>query len=115
MANMRILALETSGTSGSVALWDATSPNPPQQWDLPSDARSARTLAPIVQLALNERSWKPTEIELVAVTSGPGSFTGLRVGVVMAKGFGFAVQCPVVGVNTLEVIAARFSVPSDKK
>jgi tRNA threonylcarbamoyladenosine biosynthesis protein TsaB len=104
---MRILALETSGMSGSIALWDANSDKEAQQWRLPVGTRSARSLVPTVKQALAELGWQTADINLIGVTAGPGSFTGLRVGVVFAKGMGFAIKCPVVGVNTLEAIAAQ--------
>ena len=104
---MKVLALETSGMWGSVAVWTGESSTKPRQWELPSDQRNARSLAPAIHVALGEMGWKTSELGLIAVTTGPGSFTGLRVGVVMAKGLGFAIGCPVIGVNTLEVIARQ--------
>jgi len=50
--------------------------------------------------------WAPGDVQLVAVARGPGSFTGLRVGVTTAKVFAYAVGAAVLGVDTLEVIAA---------
>src|SRR5690242_6997614 len=102
---MLILALETSDLGGSIALFDDgellkyAALEPPQ--------RSARWLAPAIDGALREAGREPREIGLVAVTTGPGSFTGLRVGVTTAKTLAYAVGCPVVGVNTLEAIAKR--------
>src|SRR5262245_54716909 len=104
---MRLLALETSGTSGSIALWTGESTVQPTQWILDPEIRSARSLAPSVQHALGEMGWKARDLELIAVTTGPGSFTGLRVGVVTAKTLAFALRCPVVGVNTLEIVARQ--------
>jgi tRNA threonylcarbamoyladenosine biosynthesis protein TsaB len=104
---MKILAFETSGTAGTVALWSGAAMTSPREWSLPTELRSARSLAPAMVNALEKVGWKPSEIELVSVTTGPGSFTGLRVGVVTAKTFAFAIGCPVVGVNTLEVIARQ--------
>lgn len=102
---MRILAIESSGTSGSVALLEnaqvlVSQPLAPHQ-------RSAQALAPAVQEALAETGWQSTDIELVAVTRGPGSFTGLRIGVTTAKTFAYAVNAALIGVNTLEVIARQ--------
>ena len=50
---------------------------------------------------------KPRDVQRVAVTVGPGSFTGLRVGVTTAKTFAYAVGAAVIGIDTLEVIAAQ--------
>lgn len=102
---MRILALETSGTSGSVALLD--------EGQFVADARldpaqrSTKLLAPAIKLLLTQAGWRPADVNLVAVAIGPGSFTGLRVGVTTAKTFAYAVAAEVLAMNTLEVIAAQ--------
>jgi tRNA threonylcarbamoyladenosine biosynthesis protein TsaB len=51
--------------------------------------------------------WRPPDVQLVAVTQGPGSFTGLRVGAATAKTFAYATGAEILGVNTLEAIAAQ--------
>ena len=55
---------------------------------------------------LKQVGWRPDDVQLVAVSVGPGSFTGLRVGVTAAKVFAYAVGAEVLGVDTLEAIAA---------
>src|SRR5690606_19339754 len=74
---------------------------------LGDDDRTARALAPAIDRALAAAGWEPRAIELVAVTIGPGSFTGLRVGVTTAKTWAYAVGCAVLGVDTLETVAAQ--------
>ena len=69
--------------------------------------RSAQSLAPAVHSLLAEVGWRPSDVELIATAVGPGSFTGLRVGVTMAKMMSYSIGCPLVGVNTLEAIAGR--------
>jgi len=102
---MRILALETTEMIGSVAaMCDG---NLLAELELNPQQRSAQSLAPGMQLLLGQVGWRPEEVDLVAVTSGPGSFTGLRVGVTTAKVFAYAVGAAVLGVDTLETIAAR--------
>jgi tRNA threonylcarbamoyladenosine biosynthesis protein TsaB len=102
---MRILALETSGKSGSVAV--AEGPRLVGQLAPDPDQRSAQSLAAAVRELLDDVGWSIGEIELLAATKGPGSFTGLRVGVVTAKTLAYALGARVIGLNTLEVIAAQ--------
>ena len=101
---MRILALETTESIGSVAaLCDGKLL---VDLELDRDQRSAQSLAPGIQSLLRSVGWRPTDVQLVAVTIGPGSFTGLRVGVTTAKTFAYAVGAEILGVDTLEAIAA---------
>jgi tRNA threonylcarbamoyladenosine biosynthesis protein TsaB len=101
---LRILALETSGHAGSVALGQD---GQVVAWrELPGDRRTARMLAPAIREVLAEAGWKPDDVTLVAVTTGPGSFTGLRLGVTTAKAFAYAVGAWIVGIDTREVLAA---------
>lgn len=69
--------------------------------------RGAQSLAPTLAEVLRQAGWKPLDVELVAVAVGPGSFTSLRVGVTTAKTFAYAISAPVLGVGTLEIIAAQ--------
>lgn len=102
---MRILAIETVGLRGSVAALNDDEVLLERALD--SRQRSAQSLAPGVRDLLAEVGWRPAEIELVAVAEGPGSFTGLRVGITTAKVFAWAANCPAIGVNTLEAIALQ--------
>jgi tRNA threonylcarbamoyladenosine biosynthesis protein TsaB len=98
-----ILALDTSGSSGSVALLEG--PLVLGELALDAERRSAQTLAPAIVALLSSAKVEPSQVELVATTIGPGSFTGLRVGVTTAKTFAYAVGAEVIGVSTLEAIA----------
>ncbi len=101
---MRILALETTEMIGSLAaLCDR---NLLAKMELNPRQRSAQSLAPGLRDLLRQAGWRPDQVDLVAVTSGPGSFTGLRVGVTTAKVFAYAVGAQILGVDTLETIAA---------
>lgn len=75
--------------------------------ELTSKQRSAQSLAPALRDLLAEQTWQPRDVQLVAVTVGPGSFTGLRIGVTTAKTFAYAVGAELVAVDTLEVIAMQ--------
>jgi len=102
---MKILAIETVGTTGSIAAFDADRLVAAAALD-PS-RRSAQTLAPGIQQLLSQVGWRTADVQLVAVASGPGSFTGLRIGVTTAKTFAYAVGCEIVGVHSLLAIASR--------
>jgi tRNA threonylcarbamoyladenosine biosynthesis protein TsaB len=104
---MRILALETSGRHGSIALLKSRggAASVLVEQALPPGERSARTLLPALHDALAAQGWLPGELELVVVTTGPGSFTGLRIGVVAAKTLAYALGAKLVGVHTLAAMA----------
>lgn len=104
-ADLRILALETTGLSGSVAA--LVGERVLAERELAPGSRSAQSLAPGIAALLREVGWKPREVELIAVTVGPGSFTGLRVGVTTAKTLAYATGANVMGIDTLAAIAAQ--------
>lgn len=106
---MRILALETSGIGGSIALADGV--RTLRETPLPAGQRSARTLAPTIRQTLLDCGWKLADVEVIAVTVGPGSFTGLRVGVVTAKTLAYVTGCQIAAVNTLEALAQQAATP----
>ncbi len=64
-------------------------------------------LAPMAQAVMAEAGLAFRELDRIAVTVGPGSFTGLRVGIAFAKGLAAALDLPTVGVGTLEALAAE--------
>ncbi len=101
---VRILALETTEMTGSVAAADGGKLL--VQKDLDPGQRTAQSLVPGMRAALEDVGWRPPDVDLVAVTIGPGSFTGLRIGVATAKTFAYAVGAEVLGIDTLEAIAA---------
>lgn len=102
---MRVLAIETVDTAGSLALLQDDRTVVERQ--LAGPMRTAQSLAPGIAEMLLEAGWRTADVELVAVTTGPGSFTGLRIGVTTAKVFAYAMDCPLIGVNTMRAIASR--------
>jgi tRNA threonylcarbamoyladenosine biosynthesis protein TsaB len=71
-----------------------------------------RQLAPRVRAALEDAGLAPDELAGVAVALGPGSYTGLRVGLSLAKGLAMAASLPLVGVPSLDAVAAALSAPT---
>lgn len=115
-STMRVLALETSGRLGSIALLEAEgdAATVRAERELPAGERTARSLLPCLQQTLAEQSWRPADVELICVTMGPGSFTGLRIGVVAAKTIAYATGAKLVGVHTLAAMAANVAADSPR-
>ncbi len=78
--------------------------------EISAEAGTARLLAPTLAGLLRDTGWQPRQVGLVAVSCGPGSFTGLRVGITTAKLWAYAAGADIVGVSTSVAIAQR--VPS---
>lgn len=102
------LAIETSGRAGSIAIRANGSLLADVQLAA-TGRRHARTLIPEIRDLLKSQGMEPSEIQLLAVSIGPGSFTGLRVGAVCAKTFAYAVGCKLIGVDTFLAVAAAQS------
>ena len=103
---MHVLGIETSGRPGTVALMDGHRVLAERSLEQPG-RRHAQTLISEILSLLKESALQPSAINLVTVSIGPGSFTGLRVGVVCAKTWSYATGCPVVGVDTFLAVAAN--------
>ncbi len=103
---MKILAVDTSGFQGSVALSDDRSVIAERQLSA-EGRRHAQTLVSEVDVLLKQQSLRPSDINAVAVSIGPGSFTGLRVGVVFAKTFAWANSAKLIAVDTLQAVAQQ--------
>ena len=102
---MNTLGVETSGRAGSIALVVDGEVYATAEL-CAAGRRHARTLVPEVQALLRRAKLAPGEIGVVAVSIGPGSFTGLRVGTVFAKTYAYAARCALVGVDTFLAVAA---------
>lgn len=105
-----ILAVDTSGMCGTLALHRDGSLLEERELEH-SRRRHAQTLITEVQELLRRFDLSATDVETVAVSQGPGSFTGLRVGIVFAKTFAFATGCSIVAVNTLRTVAEAVTSP----
>lgn len=105
-----ILGIETSTAQGSIALLDD---NGEIHETILSETRNhGRSLANEVSNLLQNRE---NEIEAFAISIGPGSFTGLRIGLAFLKGFGIVHDRPVVPVSSLRILAATRSSLIDEK
>ena len=100
---MLILALESSAKAASVALMEDESLI--AQYSQCCGLTHSRTLLPMVEDMLKNTEKKIADVDLIAVAHGPGSFTGIRIGVSTVKGLAWASDKKCVGVSTLEAMA----------
>jgi tRNA threonylcarbamoyladenosine biosynthesis protein TsaB len=101
---VRILAIETATSLGSVALLDGARVVREVAEHVPQ--RHLEWLAPALSGILDSSGWKPEDVQGVVVSRGPGTFTGLRIGIATAAAWAYARAVPVAGVSTLEALAA---------
>jgi tRNA threonylcarbamoyladenosine biosynthesis protein TsaB len=101
----RLLILETSGRVGEVAL--AEGPSLLAVRRLAEGRRHARDLAPAVAELLRRQGWTPRDLAAVFVSRGPGSYTGLRVGLISAKVLAYATGCALLALDTFAAVAAQ--------
>ncbi len=100
---MKVLGIETATRAGGVALLDDDRVVAEEFSD--EDATHSKRLLPSIDRLLKKAEWRTEDIDLVAVSLGPGSFTGLRIGLSAAKGIAVAVGAQIIGVPTLEAFA----------
>ena len=100
---MIILGIETSGRRGSVAV--CRDGEVLASWTFPEGARRARDIMTAVDRVVSDAGLGKAELDAAAVSEGPGSFTGLRVGVTCAKTLAYALGWRCVGIPSLEVQA----------
>jgi tRNA threonylcarbamoyladenosine biosynthesis protein TsaB len=100
---MKILSVDSSATVASVALCEDG--RLLAEYTLNNKNTHSETLLPMIESALSFFSLDACDIDLFAVSSGPGSFTGVRIGTATIKGLAFAMDKPCLGVSTLEAIA----------
>ena len=104
-ADPRLLIVETSGRVGHVALAHGEQLLCRQRLD--EARRHARDLVPAVAQLLKGEGWRPRELDGVIVSRGPGSYTGLRVGIMSAKTLAYATGCRLLAVDTFAAIARQ--------
>lgn len=104
MGDMKVLAIDTALAACGIAIvLDGRT--------LASERRvmgrgQAEVLLPLVREAMQSAALAFADLDLIAVTVGPGSFTGIRTGIAAARGLALAAGKPVIGVTTLDVLAA---------
>ncbi|MBQ8331245.1 MAG: tRNA (adenosine(37)-N6)-threonylcarbamoyltransferase complex dimerization subunit type 1 TsaB [Clostridia bacterium] len=100
---MKILSLDSSAVVASVALCEDGKLL--AEYTLNNGNTHSETLLPMVESVLRLFGIRATDVDLFACSSGPGSFTGVRIGAATLKGLAFGMDTPCVGVSTLEAIA----------
>lgn len=100
---MNLLAIDASGIAGSVAYYKEG--KLAGEYYICDKLTHSQTIMPMLEDMKKILNINLDEIDAVAVTSGPGSFTGLRIGVTAAKALALALEVPIIGVPTLDVMA----------
>lgn len=108
---MRVLGIETSCPVGSVALVERGEVIACAHHDEPQ--RHGERLLPLVEQLLAECGWSRSSLERLGVGVGPGSFTGLRVGIALAAGMALGLGVPLVGVGSLRALAHGYGAQGD--
>ena len=103
---MRILAVDTSGRTGSVAILEDRTLL--AEVSTTAEQTHAKRLMSAIVVTLEMAGLTVEKLDGFAVTTGPGSFTGLRIGISTVKGLGTATEKPIAGVSTLDALAYQF-------
>lgn len=101
---MKLLGIESSGLVASAAILDGDMIK--AEYTMNTRLTHSETLLPMIDEIVRHSELDLSELDAVAVSSGPGSFTGLRIGAATAKGLCLALNKPLVAVPTLDVLAA---------
>ena len=111
---MRVLAIDTALEACSVAVIDTADTRAHNACEsLPMQRGHAEALMPLVARVLDRAQLDFGALDRIAVTTGPGSFTGLRVGIAAARGIALAAGKPAIGLSTLAAFAAPFIAAND--
>lgn len=100
---MKVLAFDSTARSASVAVLEDDGLL--ALYNVDNGLTHSELLLPMAENALSSLKLSPADIELFAVSVGPGSFTGVRIGAALVKGLAFGREVPCIGVSTLEALA----------
>jgi tRNA threonylcarbamoyladenosine biosynthesis protein TsaB len=100
---VRVLGIETSSIRGSVALVEGGKTLVVASHER-ANAHEA-SIQPLIEQALADAGWSARQLDRIAVGTGPGSFTGLRVGIALAQGISEGLEIPLLGVGSLQAMA----------
>jgi tRNA threonylcarbamoyladenosine biosynthesis protein TsaB len=101
---MKVLAFDCSGASCSAAV--LADDKPLAQCFVAMERGHAEALLPMIDSVLREAQLKPAALDLLVATVGPGSFTGLRIGLAAARGLALATGIPAIGVTSFDAVVA---------
>ncbi|MBV1697607.1 MAG: tRNA (adenosine(37)-N6)-threonylcarbamoyltransferase complex dimerization subunit type 1 TsaB [Hyphomicrobiales bacterium] len=111
---MRVIAIDTALAACSAAVLDTALGGIIASESLPMIRGHAEALMPLLRRVMAEAATSFADIDRIAVTTGPGSFTGLRVGIAAARGIALAAGTPIVGLSTLSAYAAPHMAADDR-
>jgi len=111
---MRVLAIDTALAACSAAVLDTGHGGVLASASLPMARGHAEALMPLLKRIMDEAGVTFADIDRIAATTGPGSFTGLRVGIAAARGIALAADKPAVGLSTLAAYAAPHMAADDR-
>lgn len=102
---MLLLGIDTSGKTASAALFDTDTEIFLAESSLYTQKTHSQVIMPTVKNIIEQTGKSVSDIDLIAVANGPGSYTGLRIGVAAVKAMSFGLNCKCCGVSTLESLA----------
>ena len=104
-AGWRVLAIDTCFARCAVALAEQRHAVEVVASDAQATMRGhSAMLAPMIEKALRDAAWRTSDLDLLAVTIGPGSFTGVRIGLAMARGLAMTLGIPIAGITTTDAL-----------
>jgi tRNA threonylcarbamoyladenosine biosynthesis protein TsaB len=99
---VKILGIDTTTKFLTIGIYDGAGIC---EYSLEVDRRLSVLLAKTIKMILDALDWQPHDLDYLACGLGPGSFTGIRIGLAAIKGLGWAINKPVVGISTLDILA----------